>query len=113
MYDCASYSGAGEDYSALKSKVVRNGGSIVSLNGGVFSWVRALCGFQRRADKLMMTRQNGAELTEFVKVLRGNPSPVIDSVHPLSEAGVAAAFARLKSRRARGKVLFDMAAVPP
>jgi len=35
-------------------------------------------------------------------------APEIDSVHALSEAGVDAAFARLKSRRARGKVLFDM-----
>ena len=62
-----------------------------------------LIGWQRDDDRLILTRQNGAELTKIVETLGGKPTPVIDSKWNPDEAGVAGAFERLKSRRARGK----------
>jgi hypothetical protein len=47
-------------------------------------------------------------LEELLALLEGCPPPELDNVHELTEEGVTAAFERLKSRRARGKVLFQI-----
>jgi NADPH:quinone reductase-like Zn-dependent oxidoreductase len=109
VYDAATGSGAGEDYVNLCRKTVAPGGRRVAINGGAWKWIRALTGWQRDDNKLVLTRQNGAELTKIVDMLGGKPVPVIDSKWKLDEAGVAGAFERLKSRRARGKVIVEVA----
>ena len=108
VYDAATGSGAGEDYVNLCRETVSPGGRRVAINGGRGSG-SALTGWQRDDDALILTRQNGAELTKIVETLGGKPVPVIDSKWNLDEAGVAGAFERLKSRRARGKVIAEVA----
>ena len=109
VYDAATGSGAGEDYVNLCRETVAPRGRRVAINGGAWKWIRALTGWQRDDDALILTRQNGAELTKIVETLGGKPTPVIDSKWNLDEAGVAGAFERLKSRRARGKVIVEIA----
>lgn len=109
VYDCASGSGAGEDYEKDGGRMLRPGGVQVAINGGLGSWLRLALKWQSKSRRLMLTRQNGAQLAEIVALL-GGASPVIDSVHALSAEGVAAAFGRLKSRRARGKVVVEVGA---
>lgn len=112
VYDCASGSGAGEDYSRDAARVVKpGGGTVVAINGGITSWLKLLFKLQSDSRKLMITRQNGEDLREIVSLLGGSPRPVVDSIHPLSAEGVNAAFGRLKSRRAKGKLVIDVGAV--
>lgn len=80
VYDCATGSGKGEDYVKAAKAVLKPGGVTVAING---------------------------KLGELIKLL-GTTGIEIDSLHELSEAGVDAAFDRLKSRRARGKVVITV-----
>jgi hypothetical protein len=89
----------------------------------VKAWLKCLTGWQRADKKLILTRQNGKQLTEIVELLRKDgkdgdggvkktssfAGPVVDSTHPLTAQGVDAAFARLKSRRSKGKIILTVA----
>ena len=63
----------------------------------------------RTRDVGMLTRQNGAELEEILAFPGDAARPVVDSTYPLTREGVRDAFERLKSRRARGKIVIDVA----
>ena len=109
IYDCATGSGAGEDYSRDAQAMLKPGGTVVAINGGLTAWLRLLLRCQSAHRKLMLTRQNGEELDAILHLLgdTAKDAVIIDSTHEISEGGVAAAFQRVKSRRARGKVVFD------
>jgi NADPH:quinone reductase-like Zn-dependent oxidoreductase len=107
VYDCASGSGAGEDYSGDASTMLKTGGTVVAINGGIGSWLRLLCKLQSSSRKLMLTRQNGEDLATCLE-LCGNDAVIVDSTYALDAGGVQSAFARLKSRRAKGKVVFEV-----
>ena len=110
VYDAATGSGAGEAYGALAAEVVKpETGRRVALNGGLRFWFRTLTGWQRTRDVGMLTRQNGAELEEILAFPGDAARPVVDSTYPLTREGVRDAFERLKSRRARGKIVIDVA----
>lgn len=109
VYDAASGSGHGEDYQSDGQRLLKEGGMQVAINGGLGSWLRLAFSLQPKSRKLILTAQNGKQLSAIVELL-GETQPVVDSTHPLSAEGVDAAFSRLKSRRAQGKVLFDVAA---
>lgn len=112
VYDAATGSGGGEDYAAFRSKVVATNGRRIAINGGLKAWLKCLLGWQRADDKLILTRQNGEQLSEILGLLRNNEppaAPVVDSTHTLSVEGVDAAFARLKSRRSKGKIILTVA----
>ena len=110
VYDAATGSGAGEAYGALAAEVVKpETGRRVALNGGLGFWFRTLTGWQRTRDVGMLTRQNGAELEEILAFPGDAARPVVDSTYPLTREGVRDAFERLKSRRARGKIVIDVA----
>lgn len=109
IYDCATGSGAGEDYSADAQKMLKSGGTVVAINGGLSAWLRLLLRCQSSSRKLMLTRQNAQELDTILDLLgdTAKDAVVVDSTYEISESGVTEAFKRLKSRRARGKVVFD------
>jgi NADPH:quinone reductase-like Zn-dependent oxidoreductase len=109
IYDCATGSGGGEDYSADAQAMLKPGGTVVAINGGVSAWLRLLFKCQSKSRKLMLTRQNGEELATILGLLgdSAKDAVIIDSTHEISMEGINAAFERLKSRRARGKVVFD------
>ena len=128
VYDAATGSGRGEEYSSLCEKVVAKTGRTIAINGGLKAWLKLFTGWQKENKKLILTRQNGAQLEEIVALLRAkheekkNESKkdkeslgerlvpvVVDSTHELSAEGVEAAFSRLKSRRAKGKIVIDVA----
>ena len=94
----------------LAAEVVKpETGRRVALNGGLGFWFRTLTGWQRTRDVGMLTRQNGAELEEILACPGDAARPVVDSTYPLTREGVRDAFERLKSRRARGKIVIDVA----
>lgn len=110
VYDAASGSGAGEDYRGFGMDVLAEPrGRRVAINGGFGEWFATLTGWGRgERDRLMLTRQDGEELTKIVELLGGDPSPVIDRVFELDLSGVNLGFARQKSRRARGKIVIKV-----
>ena len=120
VYDAATGSGKGEDYCALCAKVVavEGPGRRVAINGGLTKWLKCLTGWQSQDNKLVLTRQNGEQLTEIMELLGGEgkdpgagggfPGPAVDSTHPLTAQGVDAAFHRLRSRRAKGKIVLTV-----
>ena len=69
VYDVATGSGAGEDYTTFADAVLKPGGMAVALNGGIGAWFGLATGWQswltpRR--KMMVTNQNGTQLAEMV-----------------------------------------------
>ena len=109
VYDCATGSGGGEDYAKDAQRMLKPGGTAVAINGGAGAWLRLLCGFQSPSAKMMLTRQNGEQLGTILELLGADKSDpvIVDSTFALSEEGVREGFARLKSRRAKGKVVFE------
>ncbi|KAF0688076.1 Aste57867_20278 [Aphanomyces stellatus] len=83
----------------------------VTLNDPTPSqWLRRLTGVPRpEAAALLVTQHNKRDLDAIVELLdRTKQVPAIDSIVPFTEAGVEAAFAKLQSRRARGRVVIDV-----
>ncbi|RHZ01375.1 hypothetical protein DYB35_012541, partial [Aphanomyces astaci] len=60
---------------------------------------------------LQMTSRKCADLTAIMELLnRSDQRPAIDTVFPFTNQGVVDAFAKLKSRRTKGKLIIDVAA---
>lgn len=84
------------------------GGRVVAINGSVPRWVSRLVGWEARGFHLLMVEDSAADLAELaawandgrlITLLDGGGARAFDA------AGCAGAFERLKSRRARGKVV--------
>jgi NADPH:quinone reductase-like Zn-dependent oxidoreductase len=124
VFDAATNSGAGEDYKATgvalcaTGDAARRHGQYVAINGAVDMWLRAFTIGQKANQHLFLTDTNTADLALLASLASAEDGvaalvPVIDSVHPFTPEGVSAAFARLKTRRAAGKVVVDVGSRPP
>ena len=117
VYDCATNSGGGENYKAQALKcLAQPNGQYVAINGAVGMWLRLFSGWgQKKNEHLFLTDMNTADL-EYIAALVDAPAapvavkPVVSRVLMFSAAGVEEGFEMLKSRRAVGKVVFDIAA---
>jgi NADPH:quinone reductase-like Zn-dependent oxidoreductase len=100
---------ANRSYGACR-RVLSPDGVYVSLYpspANAFWWVATK--LSRRRALLMDMKPSGAQLEEIAKwVEAGDLRPVIDRVLPLSAA--AEAHRRSESKRARGKIVFDLVA---
>lgn len=115
IYDTASYSGAGEEYPSKLKPLVRadSGGMYVQINGSVGQWTRAIFGRQSNDHRLVMVKVNTADLEEVGRLLiKTGARPVIDETRTLDADQVKCGFEKLKSRRTRGKIVFDITAEP-
>ena len=112
-------------------------GQYVAINGAVGLWLRMMTIGQRANQHLFLTNANTedlARLADFAAVRGGGGGgdgdepgssaetnnngrdeadcrpcqPVIDTTYPFTSQGVGEAFAKLKSRRAVGKLVIDM-----
>lgn len=85
-----------------------------AINGGATAWISALTGFQKLTTcwsryQLFLANPNTADLEEILRLHQaGGYKCIIDSLHPFDDHGIATAFERLKSRRARGKICIDV-----
>ncbi|RQM28856.1 hypothetical protein B5M09_003409 [Aphanomyces astaci] len=112
VFDAASGSPGGEDY-LKKAKVVLTDPSKyhVTLSGPATFWIQLICGCSPKHIALQMTSRKCADLTAIVELLnRSDQRPAIDTVFPFTNQGVVDAFAKLKSRRTKGKLIIDVAA---
>jgi NADPH:quinone reductase-like Zn-dependent oxidoreductase len=115
VLDAATNSGGGEDYwktsmALLKRDLMKKLiGHYTALNGPATKWVRALSGYQTPNESIIMMNSNTSDLEQVVSLLdRTGARPLLNSM-PFDEKGVLEAFKLLKSRRVKGKIVFEMA----
>ncbi|KAH9106097.1 hypothetical protein AeMF1_018205 [Aphanomyces euteiches] len=110
VLDTATASGGGENYLDDAKKVLKDPSkNHVALNGPPSLWLGRLTPFGRKDIDLIMTEHKSADLEGFLKHLeQAGSRPVIDSVFPFTQEGVEEAFAKLASRRVKGKVVVDV-----
>ena len=126
VYDAATNSGGGEDYWTLSQSLLKtndgngNGdgsgnvvdeycvGEYVALNGPVSKWVRVFSGMQKDHQSIMLMKSNAADLKLITILLdKVGKKPIINAM-PFTEDGFEDAFKLLKSRRTKGKIVFDL-----
>jgi len=112
VYDCASYSGHGENYVADSHRVLKVGppaGQYVPINGSVTMFIRAQLNFQAANTHLFLCNGNTKDLDTISRlVAEEGLRPVISKILPFTGKDVEAGFDHLKARRTVGKIVFDM-----
>jgi len=110
VYDCSTGSGGKADsYFEVSQPIVKpQTGRYVALNGSPQFWTKRFLGKLKDHQRLIMTSTNTADLSsvcDFLKIADAKPSL---SVKPFTEDGVKEGFQLLKSRRAKGKIVFSV-----
>jgi len=112
VYDCASYSGAGENYVEDSHRVLKRGppaGQYVPINGSKTMWVRAKMNIQAANTHLFLKESTTKDLDTISKlVAEEGIRPIISKTLPFTMKDVEAGLAHLKGRRTVGKIVFDM-----
>jgi NADPH:quinone reductase-like Zn-dependent oxidoreductase len=109
VYDCASGSGHGEDYKDDSFKVLKPTAPYVPLNGGGMMWTRFMIGYQESRVHLFTTKANRKDFESLAKLIDEHKlKPIIASKTTFNEVNVKNGFKLLKSRRAVGKIVFEM-----
>ncbi|EQC27475.1 hypothetical protein SDRG_14678 [Saprolegnia diclina VS20] len=113
VYDAASASGGGEDYLVDSQTVLNEKGTYVAINGKISLWLRHFLGLgQYRPNvHLLLADPKSVDFKAVADILEAqNVKPIIDSVFPFTPEGVEDAFAKLHSRRAKGKIVVNVSA---
>ncbi|CAK4642189.1 hypothetical protein LEN26_001491 [Aphanomyces euteiches] len=110
VLDTATASGGGENYLDSAKAVLKDPTkNHVSLNGPISLWLAKFTGIGRKDVALLVCEQKSADLESVVKYLElSNSRPVIDSIFPFTQEGVEEAFAKLQSRRVKGKIIINV-----
>ncbi len=115
-YDCVT-SPEDPSYEPLSRKLLKPGGMHVAINGVDGDWMRLIistrCGINmhRKDFRLFTARGDGAQLAQLASwVADGRLKPPLDTRVPFEEAAVLEAYAKLKSRRVKGKLVCDIVA---
>lgn len=112
VLDTATGSGKGEDYTPTAVPLLKEegGGQYATLNGGALVWIRHLTRiFKPQNQHLIITDMNAADLAEVASLLEKIGKKPIVNLLPFSEKGVKEGFEKLKSRRSKGKIVFEIA----
>jgi NADPH:quinone reductase-like Zn-dependent oxidoreductase len=117
VYDAASSSGHGENYFNSKSmdllkrdehdktKII---GEFTALMGPASKWIRMGLGLEAPNQHIIVVNPRTESLELIVELLdKTGAKPIITSM-TFDEAGLEEAFQLLKSRRAKGKLVFDI-----
>ena len=124
IYDAASNSGAGEDYKPCAAHLLcketpsKGHGQYVAINGGIEMWLRLFTIGQKKNQHLFLTNFNTADLEHLSKLSEDGwtdangeqkrITPSVANLFTFSSENVEKGFDLLKSRRAAGKIVFDM-----
>ena len=124
IYDAATGSGANENYRSSSAQLLRseqfNGthGQYVAINGGPDFWLRQFTIGQKKNEHLVVWKNNSSDLKILSKLVdegwvgengeKRSLSPVLDSLLPFDSDNVEKGFDRQKSRRTRGKIVFNI-----
>lgn len=129
FYDTVSSPEAGDGLNGVSYDVALRpflapSAQTVAINGSAMRWFRMFLGWQERSFKMTLCKRNSADLETVARwceerdesrsSAQGNGlGPVVlsvpvDSVHAFTSEGCKAAYDRLHSRRAVGKVVVDV-----
>lgn len=112
VYDCATGSGASEDYVENSRQVLRVGppaGRYVPINGSGTMWFRSAIKWQAANTHLFLASFNTEDLNTIAKLASEDGlRPVISETLPLTSETLDGGFKKLKGRRTVGKIVFDM-----
>lgn len=109
VYDAATGSGAGEDYKSKSIELLKHSGHYVAINGSASMWLRTFTIGHKRNQHLMMMDRNCGDLLYLSSLAdEGLIKPVLAKVLPFTAESLDEGFTLLKSRRAVGKIVFDM-----
>lgn len=115
VYDAATSSGGGEDYWDKSIALLKRDsdtkllGHFTALNGSGSKWSRFFLGQEKNNESLILMDPNTADLEQVVSLLNRTGARPLTNVIPFDKKGVEEAFKLLKSRRAKGKIVFDIA----
>ncbi|KAL7536728.1 hypothetical protein ACHAXR_007370 [Thalassiosira sp. AJA248-18] len=110
IYDTATGSGKGEEYtSTMVTLLKEKTGEFVQINGDASTWTRHFMGKMKTQRKMVTTAPKGkADLEEIVSLLESaSVKPHLDVIS-FDEKGVKDGFEKLKGRRTKGKIVFNM-----
>ena len=117
-FDCAYdtvTSPEDRDYEQLSRRVLKPSALHVAINGGGSDWVRALFGglfglsCARPNHVLLLKQSSGEQMGELLQMVSaGKLKPQIAATFPFTEGGVAEAFAQLRGRRTKGKLVISV-----
>jgi len=116
VYDTATNSGGGEDYWEKSLSLLKKNedgeivGEYTALNGSAGKWMRALSGTQKEHETIIMTDTNGPDLELVVQLMEKAEAKPITKIFSFDEEGIRDGFKLLKSRRTKGKIVFDISA---
>jgi len=114
FYDTVSSPDAGDGldgkpYDQTLKHLLSKDTKTVAINGSALRWIRMLFGLQEKNFKLFFTNKSGAQLEQIAAWAESKAlSLPLDSVHPFDAEGIKAAYTKLKSRRAVGKIVIDV-----
>jgi len=109
VYDAATNSGAGEDYKDKSIALLKSGGQYVAINGSPTMWLRTFTIGHKKNQHLMMMEKSVPDLNHLSSLADKNEiKPVLARTLPFTAEAVQEGFDLLKSRRAVGKIVFDM-----
>ena len=102
----------GLSYVQALAPLLRPGtGCHVAINGSMGQWAGAIVGWQRPHYRLLMQQPSGEDMRRTAELVEaGALRAQLDSVHAFTAEGCEAAYARLRSRRSRGKVVVQLVA---
>ena len=114
IYDAATNSGAGEDYKESSMELLKTDpqrhGQYVAINGSAGMWLRKFTIGFKANQHLLTCNTNTQDLSYLAKLIDENEGirPVIAENLLFNADNVQKGFDLLKSRRAAGKIVFDI-----
>jgi alcohol dehydrogenase len=109
VYDAATGSGKAEDYVKQSMPLLKEGvGEYVAINGSPSMWMRFFAGKMKSHQHMFFTKHSTQDLETIVSLLNKTGDRPYVTTFPFSNENVHEGFEMLKSRRTRGKIVFDM-----
>ena len=124
IYDAATNSGGGEDYKNISIELLKPAtadkkhGQYVAINGSRDMWIRMYTIGFKANQHMMLAKQNPEDLKHLTNLVDDGWTnsegvqeflkPVIAEELPFTAEAVEKGFDLLKSRRAKGKIVFKM-----
>lgn len=123
IYDAASYSGHGEDYISnpnVYALLKQDNGltkTYLTLNGSIGNWIRTFATgkpINNPKYDLVMTKPSSDDLQLAIELLnQANLKPIIDTNYSFDQMGIQDGFTTLKSRRTKGKIVYQISSLSP
>ena len=114
VYDTATCSGGGADYWKMSIGLLKKDfddkivGEYTTLNGSPSKWIRAMSGKQKEHETLIIMDANGKDLELIVQLMEQTKAKPVTAIFSFDKEGIQKGFDLLKSRRAKGKIVFDI-----